>query len=159
VLAAVLVSLVLAGGAAAAWITFLSTATGTATGKIDTNQQMSKMTFASDGSVTPTNVDPCTAGSGSSCTGGTSGSIPFTMTNNTAGSVTISALNVVLTTSDDATDNCKAHLFVTGGTPTTGAYGTGLDTAHGLLTFVADPTLPTGCSAATVTATFSGTTN
>jgi hypothetical protein len=161
VLAMVLVTLVFAGGAAAAWITYTATVSGTAGGTIATNQSLSKLLFASDGSVTPTSVEPCSSGTGATCTGGVQGTIPYSMTNRWSGNVTVTSLSVVLTTSDDTSpDFCKNHLFtIAASLPVTGTYGTGLVTAHGLVQYVADPSLPVGCSAATVTATFTGATN
>jgi hypothetical protein len=161
VLAMTIVTLVFAGGAAAAWITYTSTVSGTASGTIATNQALSKMLFAPDASATPTSAEPCTTGTGATCTGGVQGTIPYTMTNRTAGAVTVTSLNTVLTTSDDLSpDFCKTHLFtISTSLPVTGSYGSGLVTAHGLISYTADPTLPIGCSNAVVTTTFTGATN
>lgn len=147
-----------AGCAFAAWVIYTGV-TGTATGKFGTAPTMAALTFATDTTNTAVPVVPCDTGSGATCTGGTLGKIFYVVTDNNGASETWNTPGVTLTTSDDgAPDLCSTHLFVQASTTFTTSYNNGTSGPQ-VINYVADPSTPLGCSNATVTATFTGTTS
>lgn len=153
VIIASLSGVALAAGAAAAWTIFSPQSNGSAAGAFATTTTQNQITFSS-GSGTPVDVVPCTTGSGTTCTGGSPGTIPVAITNNDPSNAH-AASGLTISLSSTAT-GCAAHLFVTGSSNLTESVPAGMTLQNGSVTYVADPSTPASCSGAAITAFISG---
>ena len=142
--------LIAAASAAAAWLVYtgLSGSAKSTTFSNSANSNVAAIVVTPSGTATP--VEP-----------GIPGNTGMTWTNNSSQTVTVNyPLTYTFTTSDDATDNCKAHLSMGGSwspaTPATMTAGQSIVFTGG--TVVADPSTPIGCKNATINIAVSGTT-
>ena len=154
-LAAVVVTLVCAGGAVAAWVVYSASITGTATGSFGTAPAGGSALTVSSNSGSNVAAVPCTAGTGASCTGGTTGVIGYKITNNDT-SATWSYSGGSVTFATTGHPECDSHIFVATNPANASSIPAG-GNVTGTVSYKADPTTPTSCSGAAVVATLGGT--